>query len=199
MNATTLFSENFDELTPTLGVTSAGLFSTDGTNNVDILGPALYFECYGPESTNCVDLNGSSIGPGSTVGSLESISISVPAAGTYYFSFDLIGNSIVNSTVSATAEVIGGLGTYYNQSFTLQPVIGGNVTDLSGIVVDAPLTFTAADTVNIFFASTTGGLNGAILDDVTIADTLSTPEPATFLFLGSALLAGSLIRRRVVR
>src|SRR5580704_16183525 len=73
MNAATLFSENFDELTPALGVTSTGGFSTDGTNNIDILGPSLYNECFSPESVNCLDLNGSPNGPGSTQGSIESI------------------------------------------------------------------------------------------------------------------------------
>src|ERR1700728_4721773 len=61
----TIFSENFDELTPGPGQTSAGGLSTIDNTNIDILGdlndgvngsyfPAL---CHAPESGNCLDLD----------------------------------------------------------------------------------------------------------------------------------------------
>jgi hypothetical protein len=203
MNAATIFSESFDELTPTLGVSGPiGGFTTINNTNVDILGPSLYNECFGPESGNCIDLNGSSNGAGSVQGDMESINISIPAAGTYLLSFDLIGTSFSSSPVSATAEVLGASTTYFNQTYTLQPVVGGSVTDLSGVVTNAALTFTGPDTVNIFFSSNTGNgsVNGAILDNVLLTDIngVTTPEPATFLLLGSALLVGTLLRKRIV-
>src|SRR5271166_2804781 len=122
INATTLFSENFDELSTGLGVTAAGGFSTINNTNIDILGTTLYNECFSPESGNCIDLNGTDTGPGSFQGQIESISISVPAAGTYLLSFDLIGNSISGGPVSATVSVVGASTTYFNTPYTLAPV-----------------------------------------------------------------------------
>lgn len=201
MHADPLFSENFDELTPALGVTSAGGFSTINGTNIDILGGALYgYECLAPASGNCVDLGGSG---GSALGDLVSTLISIPSAGTYYLSFDLIGNSINANNTSATVTLGPSTtpGTspvtpfLYQQSFTLTPQ-----DTVDGIVSGAVITVTTPGTYSLEFLNTTAGNDindGPILDNVVLAN--ATPEPVTGLLLGSALLAASLIRKRAVR
>ncbi|HLI86498.1 MAG TPA: hypothetical protein VKV17_21495 [Bryobacteraceae bacterium] len=59
-NASVVLSENFDELTPNLAVTSAGAFSAINGTNIDLVGGGLFGSlCASPESGNCVDMNGS--------------------------------------------------------------------------------------------------------------------------------------------
>jgi len=56
----TLFTENFNELTPMLNATSVGGFSTTGGTNVDIVGGSVFGSlCVAPEAINCVDMDGS--------------------------------------------------------------------------------------------------------------------------------------------
>ncbi len=201
MHADTIFSENFDELTPALGVTSAGAFSAIDGTNIDILGGALYgFECLAPASGNCIDLGGSG---GDPLGDFVSALISIPSAGTYFLSFDLIGNSINANNTSATVTLGGstdptmppGAPILYQQSFTLTPQ-----DTVDGVVSGALITVTTPGTYSLEFLNTTAGSDindGPILDNVLLAN--ATPEPATGLLLGSALLAASLIRKRAVR
>ncbi len=54
LHASPILSENFDELTAALSVTSVGAFHTLNGTNVDIVGGSLFGSlCAGPESGNC--------------------------------------------------------------------------------------------------------------------------------------------------
>jgi hypothetical protein len=186
MQASTIFSENFDEATPALGVQgavgTAGFTTISGTQ-VDIFGAGLYgFDCLSPESVNCVDLNGSTNFPGNLQGGLTA-TINAPSAGIYVLSYDLVGNS---NGISATAEVTLG---------SVDDVVTLGPTDnVDGIVSEQVILAAGANTLTI--QSDTPGTDGLRLDNVSV---VSTPEPASILLLGSGLLAGSLIRKRVIR
>ena len=99
LHAAVILSENFDELTANLGVTSVGAFSTINGTNVDIVGPGDGFGslCAAPASGNCVDLDGTG---GNPQGQLQSNMTFAP--GSYLLSFDLIG-----SQRGTTASEIG--------------------------------------------------------------------------------------------
>jgi len=194
MHAATLFSETFETATLGFGVTTAGQFTTTGGTNVDVLGPGngYGYECLAPESGNCVDLGGTP-NNAAALGNLVSTLISIPSAGTYYLSFDLVGNS-VELTTSTSATVTFGT---YSQSFVLTPQ-----DTVDGIVNSAPVVFASGGSFALSFVNTTSSsdfANGPILDNVFVTTTMLTPEPATALLLGSALLAASLIRKRAVR
>jgi len=169
----TILTENFDELTAVLGVTSAGAFSTINGTNVDIVGPGDGFGylCAAPESGNCIDLDGSN---GNPQGQLQSnLALS---AGNYLLSFDLIGSGR-GATASATVT----LGNY-DQTFTLT---SGDVS--TGIVVNAPVTVTG--TSHLLFVSNTPGEVGLVLDNVSVSTAASgVPEPSSILLIGSGLL-----------
>jgi hypothetical protein len=194
MQANNIFTENFETATIGFGVTTAGLFATINGTNVDVLGSGngFGFECLAPESGNCVDVGGTG---GNPVGDLVT-SISIPSAGTYFLSFDLVGNSV---NLSASTSTTVNFGSGYSKTFILTPQ-----DTVDGIVVGAPVAFASAGTFTLEFLDngpTSGSdlANGAILDNVSVDSVSPVPEPATFLLLGSALLAGSLIRKRVVR
>jgi len=192
MHAATLFSETFDSATLGFGVTTAGQFTTTGGTTVDVLGAGngYGFECLAPESGNCVDLGGTGSSP---LGNLVSTLISIPSAGTYYLSFNLVGNSVQLSTSTSATVTFG----TYSQSFVLTPQ-----DTVNGIVNSAPVVFASGGTFALSFVNTTSSTdlaNGPILDNVFVTTTMLTPEPTTALLLGSALLAASLIRKRAVR
>ena len=86
VQAATILSENFNELTASLSVTSAGAFQAIGGTNVDIVGPLRA----SPEAGNCVDMDGTG---GNPQGILQTVSAFTLTPGTNYFlSFDLIGS-----------------------------------------------------------------------------------------------------------
>ena len=68
---------------------------------------------------------------------------------------------------------------------------------VNGIVVNVPVVFASAGTATLTFTSNNAGQSGGTLDNVQIADTSATPEPASPLLLGSALLAAGWMRKRV--
>lgn len=180
--ATILLSENFDELTPQLGVTSAGAFSAIGGTNVDIVGGSVFGSlCVSPESGNCVDLDGTG---GNPVGVLQAnTGITLEPGTDYYLSFDLIGSQ---RGVDTTTVVTFG---DYSQTFNL-----ASSDTTSGIVSNLLVTVSSPTFADLTFQSLTPGQEGALLDNVLITSSsaatspTATPEPSTFLPGALALL-----------
>jgi hypothetical protein len=178
LHAATILSENFDGLTQQLAVTSAGAFTAINGTNVDIVGSSFGL-CNGPESGNCIDMNGSN---GNPQGQLQSTMVFT--TGSYLLSFDLIGDQR-----GSTASVTVSLGNYL-QTFTLAS------GDLSGgIVVNAPVT--VSGTSQLLFTSGVGGNVGLLLDNVVVSTSASSiPEPSSLILIGSGLLGGLLALQR---
>lgn len=174
-----LLSENFDELTPSLSVTSAGAFTAIDGTNVDIVGGGLYGNlCAAPESGNCVDMDGSN---GNPQGVLQSASFSLTPGTDYFLSFDLTGSQRGN-----TSSVTVAFGSY-NHTFTL-----ASGDDSTGIVSNALITVSAPIGSTLTFTSNTPGYDGSMLDNVTITSTpvtASAPEPGGAMLIGLPLLA----------
>ncbi|HEY6343779.1 MAG TPA: PEP-CTERM sorting domain-containing protein [Bryobacteraceae bacterium] len=186
--ATVLLSENFDELTAMLSVTSVGAFSAIDGTNVDIVGPGDGFPiCVAPASGNCVDMDGTG---GNPQGVLQSNSSFTLVPGTDYFlSYDLIGSQ---RGVTASTTVTFGP---YTQTFNLT---SGDVT--SGIVSNALITVSSPTTVFLTFTSNTPGEVGDLLDNVLLTSTPASavPEPSTLMLVSPGLLLGfaGMVRRR---
>jgi hypothetical protein len=174
----TLFTENFNELTPMLNATSVGGFSTTGGTNVDIVGGSVFGSlCVAPEAINCVDMDGSN---GNTQGVLQTNATFTLMPGINYFlSFDLIGSQRGN-TASTTVTFAS-----YNQEFTLA---SADVTD--GIVTNALITVTTPTVTSLVFTSDTPGAIGDLLDNVSITSTpqSTVPEPSSAMLVGFALI-----------
>jgi hypothetical protein len=205
----TIFSENFDELAPGPGQTSAGGLSPINGTNIDILGdlndgingsyfPAL---CVSPESGNCLDLDGSVVMGSNPQGQLQSNTGLTLTPGTYTLSFDLIGSQRFYEfmpTVPVTTETVVQFGTMGCTNVTC--LYYGDITltyldDTDGII-SVPIVISAS-TPNVYltFTSETGGYIGALLDNISLTE--NAPEPSTLLLLGSALAGlGALSRLR---
>jgi hypothetical protein len=180
-SASVILSENFDELTPTLDVTSAGAFSTINNTFVDIDGGSIFGRlCVAPESGNCIDMAGAG---GSIQGQLQS-NMLFPA-GTYLLSFDLIGSQ--RGHTASTTVTFGN----YSKTFTLP---SSDVTD--GIVVNQFVTLSSPG--YLLFVSHMPGEKGDLLDNVVVstAANSSVPEPSSFLLLGLALLLSVIVVAR---
>ena len=185
LHATTIFSENFDELTPALSVTTAGPFSAVNGTNVDIVGGALFGSlCAAPESGNCVDMSGTG---GNSVGQLQLTTPLNLAAGTYLLSFDLIGSQ--RGTTTSTTVDFGP----YSQTFVL-----ASSDNTSGIVVNQAVTIAGGATQLEFIDNSPNDNVGALLDNIVIttAATTPVPEPGTLGLLATGLLGVAGIMRR---
>ncbi len=177
LHATTLLSENFDELTTALGVVNAGAFSTVNGTNVDIVGASNGWGalCAGAESGNCIDMDGTG---GNPLGQLQSNMLF--GAGSYLLSFDLVGNQRGGS---ATTTVNFGS---YNQTFTL-----GATDDLTGIILGQRVTLITPGYLKFISGDSSGSQQGNVLDNVTVASApAATPEPESLMLLGTALCVG---------
>lgn len=183
LHADTVFSENFDEVTPALGVSTAGAFSAIDGTNVDVVGGALFGSlCHAPESGNCVDMGGS--GGKNPSGNIELTSALSLAPGTYYLSFDLIGSQ--RDTTTMTTVNFGP----YSQSFTLGP---DDFT--SGIVTNQAVVWTGG-TIQLQFVDNSPADNvGSLLDNITIT-TAPVPEPESLVLLATGLIGGAGLLRR---
>lgn len=199
LQAATILSENFDELTDQLGATSVGAFQTIGGTNVDIVGPGNGFGglCVTPESDSCIDMDGTG---GNPQGILQTVSALTLMPGINYFlSFDLIGSqrgNTASTTVTLGTSGCSGASCLYNQTFSLA---SGDDTD--GIVSDVLVTVSAPTTAFLTFTSNTPGEEGDLLDNVLVTTSAVTgaPEPSGMILMGSALIGLSLLARRLRR
>jgi hypothetical protein len=193
LHATTLLSENFDELSQQLTVTSVGAFSTIDGTNVDVVGTPGQFATLivSPESGNAVDMGGSG---GNYQGILQSNSnfLLVPGE-TYDLSFDLVGSQ--RGTTSSTTVTFGS----YDHTFVLDS------TDQAGTggLVNVLVTVSSPQSSYLTFTDNTSTTDiGSLLDNVTLTETTNSPvpEPSSLLLLGSGLatLAGGLWKRRKI-
>jgi hypothetical protein len=158
-----ILQENFNELTPALAVTSAGVFTAINGTNVDIVGGSLDgFLCVSPESGNCLDLDGSG---GDSQGDIETSPITLNSGAEYTLSFDLIGSQ--RGVTTSTTVNFGP----YSQTF---PLLSGDDTD--GII-SVPITVPTTTLTYLEFKSNTPGDLGALLDNVAI--TLGPPASQT--------------------
>jgi hypothetical protein len=185
VQAVTILSENFDELSTSLRITSVGAFSAIDGTNVDVVGPTLLNGlCAAPESGNCVDLNGTGK---NAQGILQAHTpITLTPGMDYRLSFDLIGSQ--RGLTTSTTVTFGP----YNQTFVLA---SGDVS--SGIVSNALVTVGKTTVANLTFTSNTPGQIGALLDDVSI--TSAVPEPSTALLVAIGFGSMAVMRRQRVR
>jgi PEP-CTERM motif len=185
LEANTLLSENFNELTPALAVTSAGAFDAIDGTNVDIVGGSLFgYLCVSPESGNCIDMDGSG---GNPQGVLQSKSAFTLTPGVSYdLSFDLIGSQRGNT--ASTTVTFGP----YSQTFVLP-----SSDDTSGIVTNQLITVSAPTTTYLTFTSNTPGDVGDLLDNVllTSSSTTRVPEPSSLILLSLGLLGLGVVTR----
>lgn len=179
LHATTVLSENFDELTPFLSVSSVGAFTAINGTNVDIVGGTFYGNlCAGPETGNCIDMNGSSTP--NPVGQLQSNMLFSP--GTYDLSFDLIGSQ--RGVTSSTTVSFGS----YDQTFNLA---SSDIT--TGIVSDAMVTLTSPGYLLFTSNDPNPSYDGNLLDNVVVS---TTPEPSAIFLLGTGLLGVAGVMRK---
>lgn len=185
VHADTIFSENFNEVTPALGVTTAGAFTAINGTNVDVVGPADGFGylCQAPASGNCVDMGGT--GGKNPSGDIELTTSLNLAPGTYYLSFDLIGSQ--RGTTTTTTVEFGS----YTQTFTLA---SDDLT--SGIVTDQAINWDGGPIQLRFVDNSPANNIGALLDNITIADASPVPEPESLVLLATGLIGGAGLLRR---
>jgi hypothetical protein len=156
---TTELSENFDGVKPELTLEDAGAFHTLNGTNVDVLGSDLQANlCAAPESGNCVDLGGTGGNPQATLQSMKPIDLE--PGETYRLSFQLIGSQRGNET--STTVSFGP----YRETFVLES--GDNK---SGIVKDAAVTVSEAQSAFLTFTNNTKTEEGALLDNVSVVST----------------------------
>jgi hypothetical protein len=192
---TTIFSENFDELTLAqtgLGLTSAGQFHTINGTNIDIVSAANGFShlVIPPESGNVVDLGGTG---GNFLGQLQSVAITL-TPGTYTLSFDLLGSFTDQTGTATTVNLAPASGpALYQELFALTPnqfAIEHSVFTVTG----------SPETVYLTFSLLKGAPNiGSLLDNVSIDSGVITspvPEPDSLLLVGSGLTALVVLVRR---
>jgi hypothetical protein len=195
LGAANIFSENFEGAT--LGIYSTGstitgtLFRVAGSNaSVDIVGPGDYGHlCAAPAANGfCLDSTGS----GGNRGFVETISMIAFGPGSYNLS---IGITRWNDTVSGGGEQDATIRVSIGSVFTQTYVVDSSW--VNGIVIE---NFTVGALTNarlqIEDLSGSAGFAGAIVDSISIDDSInSVPEPSTY-FLAAAGLVSLALRNR---
>lgn len=190
-HAGAIFTENFEGATPgydsTVGPITGTLFSLlAGT--IDVNGPAKgstpawYPQlCIAPTSGNCIDTTG---GSNPTRGTIATTSPIVFAPGQYVLSFDLEGWYDLPYT-DATATVQVDLGSLIvGQQFTVDGA------DNPYAAVTIPFLVTTSTSATLQFTDLSGNypFAGAILDNISIGDPPTVPEPSYVLLFGAGAM-----------
>lgn len=174
VQASTVFSDNFDSNTLATNSVPAGWTVTAGT--VDVIGAPAFFDLV-PGNGRYIDLDGSTNDAG-----LLSMSFSSLAAGTYTLTFDLAGSH--RGTAESVTVSFGGT----SQLYALASNDGFTTFSLTAMPVAGNLTLS--------FQNAGGDNVGALLDNVKIT-AVPEPESGAMLLAGLAALGAVARRRRV--
>lgn len=185
----TIFSENFDQLSLSYGLAEVGSFRALSGSNVDAVSDGNPNVCRGPQTGICVDLQGSNTVAvnGIYTSTLQTSSPIELAVGVdYYLSFGLIGYS---GTTTTTVVSFGP----YERAFV---IAGDDVT--SGIVSNYLISVDSPTSAYLTFTNySTNGAVGALLDNVQLtASVAPVPEPSTYALMLTGIAAIGLWARR---